>query len=58
MGFVPPKKIPFGGLILTYFCHILLLRLTKSQHQLSHKTTMAVWRLVMVCLLMLFIFAP
>jgi len=28
-------------------CHILLSRLTKkSQHQLSHKIPMAVWRLV------------
>jgi len=27
---------------------------TKNQHQLTHKITVAVWRLVMVCLIMIF----
>jgi len=60
MGFVSTKNISLGGLILAHctkyisICHILLSSLTKSQHQLSHKITMAIWRLVIVFLLMIF----
>jgi len=62
MGFVPPKKILLEALYwLTAprkYPSVMLSRQTKkSQHQLSHEITMAVWWLVMVCLLMFFIFA-
>jgi len=54
MGFVPPKKFLLADLHRIHLSYSFSRLTKKSQHQLLHKTTMAVWRLVMACLLMIF----